>query len=130
MDFVRHGFQEVAQERSGNGCGGLGMQFDIGKLACPVDGHEQVKLAFRRLNFGNVDMEVADRVGFELHPCRLVTINLRQAADVMALRAAHVLAYLASDEARYVTGQCFVADGGTSAHLPGYRRLARFFGGA
>ncbi|MEA1672130.1 SDR family NAD(P)-dependent oxidoreductase [Nitrospirillum sp. BR 11163] len=32
---------------------------------------------------------------------------------------AHAVAYLATDEARYVTGQCLVVDGGTSTHVPG-----------
>lgn len=42
---------------------------------------------------------------------------------------AEVVAFLASDAARYVTGQAIAADGGTSIHVPGFARLNRFFQG-
>lgn len=42
---------------------------------------------------------------------------------------AHAVAFLASDEARYITGQCFVVDGGTSAHIPGFARLSEMVAG-
>ncbi len=37
---------------------------------------------------------------------------------------AHTIAFVASDAARYITGQNFIADGGTSAHVPGFERLS------
>ena len=41
------------------------MQFDEGKLGRAVDGDEQVEPAFRRVNLGQIDVEVAQRVGLE-----------------------------------------------------------------
>ena len=43
---------------------------------------------------------------------------------------AHLVAFLASEEARYIIGHALVADGGTSAHIPGFARLNRFLHGA
>ena len=34
----------------------------IGELAGPIDGHEEIELAFRGLHLGDVDVEEADRV--------------------------------------------------------------------
>ena len=41
---------------------------------------------------------------------------------------AHAVAFLASDEARYINGHNLVADGGTAYHIPGYAALREFFG--
>lgn len=43
------------------GCGhfaGLLMQFRIGELRGPVDGHEEVELVFGRAHLGDVDVEI------------------------------------------------------------------------
>jgi NAD(P)-dependent dehydrogenase (short-subunit alcohol dehydrogenase family) len=40
---------------------------------------------------------------------------------------AHMVAFLASDEARYITGQVMRVDGGSTAHLPTYADARRFF---
>jgi hypothetical protein len=58
------------------------------KFAGPVNRDIQVQLAFCRPDFGNVDVEVAERIGIELLFVRLVAFDLRQPRNVMTLQAA------------------------------------------
>ena len=64
------------------------VQFNKGELGRAVDGHEQVKLALLGADFGDVDMEEADRVALELGALRLVTVGVGQPRDAVALQAA------------------------------------------
>lgn len=88
MDRIGDGRDQVAQELGSDHLACFPMQFDKGELAGSVDCHEQTQLAFGGLNLGDVDVEVADRVGFELSLRFLVAGHLRQPADPVALQAA------------------------------------------
>jgi NAD(P)-dependent dehydrogenase (short-subunit alcohol dehydrogenase family) len=48
-----------------------------------------------------------------------LTPFLAEAQDI-----AFAVAFLASDEARNITGQCLVSDGGTASHVPGFSLVA------
>jgi hypothetical protein len=61
------------------------VQLDKGELTGAVDGHEQVEPALLGMHLGDVDMEEADRVGFEAGALGLVPVRVRQASDPVAL---------------------------------------------
>ena len=65
MDRVRHGLDEGAEEVSGDASCDLLVQLDKRKLGDAVDRDQEIEPAFCGLDFGNVDVEIAQRVGFE-----------------------------------------------------------------
>jgi len=88
VDFVGNGFDKGSEEVCRNAPRRLLVQLGEGKLRSPVDGHEEIKLAFLGTDLGDVDVEIADRIVLELLLGRLVPFYFRQAADAVALQAA------------------------------------------
>jgi hypothetical protein len=88
VDGIGNGGDQIAQELRRGHFAGLLVQFGIGKLRRPVDGHEKVQLAFGRLNLGNIDVKVADRIGFELFLGGPVAFGIRQFGNVVPLQTA------------------------------------------
>lgn len=60
----------------------------------------------------------------ELNRASLLLPELGQPEDI-----ARIVAFLASDDSGYLTGQVLHADGGTTAHLPTYADARRFYDG-
>lgn len=86
VDFVRHRFDQGFQKAGSDQFGGSAIYASEDQLGCAVDSDIQVRFAFLMAQFGNVDVEVADLVGFEL--LRLLAVGLGQLTDPMALQAA------------------------------------------
>ena len=68
VDLVRYDCNETSEEVGRGAACDLFVQFDKHELGGAVDRDEQVELALCRPNFGDVDMEVADRIGPKLPP--------------------------------------------------------------
>ena len=78
------------RDEEGRGCDPVcfRLQPDKGKFARPINGNEQIELALGGLHLGDVDVEEADRVAFELPLRGDVARDVWQARDVVALQAA------------------------------------------
>jgi hypothetical protein len=88
VDLVGDGRDQPQQEVSRDGGCGLLVQLDEGELRGSVDGDEHVQLALLGSHFRDIDMEVPDRIALELPLCRLVTLDIGQSADAVALQTA------------------------------------------
>ena len=77
MDPVGHGLDQGMQEVRGDTGRGFFMQLGKGELGGPVDRNEEVKPAFGGPYLSDVDVEVADGIGFELALARLVAFEDR-----------------------------------------------------
>src|SRR3954451_9314650 len=88
MDLVGHSLDEGAEEVGGDAPGGFFVQLDKGELGGPVDGHQEIELALSGMDLGDINMEVAERIGLELALARLLALDVRQPGHAMALQAA------------------------------------------
>ena len=64
------------------------MQFDEGELRGSIDRDKQVELALLGPNLGNVGVKIADRIRLEFPLLGLFAVDVRQAADLVALQTA------------------------------------------
>ena len=88
VHLVGHGLDQPLEEV---GCGLAAdalMQLDEGALAGAVDRHQHVELTLFGAHLGEVDVEVADRVGPEALLGGRLGRDRRQARDVVALEQA------------------------------------------
>ena len=88
MDAVGHRLNDGVQELGGALPVSAVRQAGDRELRGPVDGNEQVELAFTRSNLSDVDVKEPDRIGLEPGPSGLVALDVGQARDAVALEAA------------------------------------------
>lgn len=86
VDFVRYGMDQRLKEVGCHALRGLFMHLDEGELRGTIDGHQQVELALFCAHFGDVDVEVADRIGLELLAPRAVALHVWQTRDLVPLQ--------------------------------------------
>src|ERR1700743_1596913 len=87
VDFVGDSLDQVVEESPGGSNDRLLHQLSEGVLRGAVHSHEEIELAFLSADLGDVDMEVADRIGPERPFGRLITGHLGQAAAPKAVQA-------------------------------------------
>lgn len=86
VDFIGDRLDHVHQE---GGCGGPAGRRDQrhhGELAKTIDGDIEVELAFSSLSLSDIDADVANWMSLERPPVWLVTCDVGQAGDVVALQ--------------------------------------------
>ena len=88
MDLVGNRRDQSFEEDRGGGPSCLLNQSHKGELAGTINGYIEVELTFSGLDLGDVDVEIADRIRLELFLRRFATLDLRQSADTVTLKAA------------------------------------------
>ena len=87
VDLVGNRCDETTQEVGGGAARDLLVQLDEGELGRSVDGDQKIELSLRCPDFGDVDVEVADRGGFELPLGGSLALDARQLRNPMPLQA-------------------------------------------
>jgi hypothetical protein len=80
VDLIGNSCDQSFEEGRGGGPSCLLDQSDEGELAGAIDSDIEVELAFRGLDLSDVDVEIADRIGFELFLRTLAIFDLRPPA--------------------------------------------------
>jgi hypothetical protein len=86
VDLIGHGLEHVLQELPGGLSVSCCNELSDGELGRPVDSDERAELALGGLHLGNIDVEEADGVAFELLALGFVAFDIRQARDTVTLQ--------------------------------------------
>ncbi len=78
VDFIGNSLDQREEKVSGDSCRGSLMQFDESEFRRAVDRHEHIEFALGGAHLGDVDMEIADRIGVELPLGGNFPVDLRQ----------------------------------------------------
>jgi hypothetical protein len=87
VDLVGDGVDQPAQEVARGLADHFLVQLDEGELRRSIDCDEQVELALRGSDFGDVDMKIADWVSLELPLGGGLALDLWQPGDSVPLQA-------------------------------------------
>lgn len=88
MHLAWHGLEHVLKELGSRLSVSSCNELSDGELGCAVNANEQIQLALGGLHLGDVELEEADGVAFELLALRLVAFDIRQARDTVTLQTA------------------------------------------
>ena len=77
----------MPQKISGGSAKGCAMKLGEGQFARAINGHEEIKPAFRRLHLGNIDVKETDRVGLELLLRGPIALDFRKPGYAVTLKA-------------------------------------------
>ena len=88
VDFIGNSSEKMAQEFGSDKTGRLLVYLNKGKLRSTINCHKQVKLAFFRLYLRDVDVKIANGIGFEACFLRCLLGKLGQPANSVSLKTA------------------------------------------
>jgi hypothetical protein len=86
---MRYGTASTSASRKADAARHVGVlgQLHEDELGGPIDGHEQIELAFGGAYLGDIEMEEADGIAVELLSRRPIASHFRQTAHAMPLQA-------------------------------------------
>jgi hypothetical protein len=86
MDLVGHNLDEGLEKVREDPCRGPLLQLDEDEPRGSIDSDEEIEFALPGTHLHDINMEVADRIGLELLPLGLVTLDIGQARNAMPLK--------------------------------------------
>jgi len=86
MDLIGQGLDQRLEEVGRNPLRGLFVHLDEGELRGAVDRDQEIELALFGTHLGDIEMEVADRVGLEFLAPGTITVHIGKSGDAVPLQ--------------------------------------------